>query len=78
VDTFKSISGTERYFSTSVFGATTHTSIYTYGLARNYKALLRKEAGLKMGKGKKERKKRKEKKKGKKKKERKKIIIKKK
>ena len=42
-----------RYFSTSIFGATTgyirvHTDIHTNGLARKYKALFRKEAGLKI------------------------------
>jgi len=43
------MSCTERYFSTSIFGATT-IYIRTYGLTRNYKAILRKEAGLKMNK----------------------------
>jgi len=37
---------TERYFSTSIFRATT-TYIRTYGLTRNYKALLLEGGGLK-------------------------------
>jgi len=48
-DDFTLISCIERSFPTNIFGATTgymHT-IHTNGLAWNYKALLRKEAGLK-------------------------------